>query len=246
MSLMIGIIGAMMEEIKKLEEHVKEQKIHVLNEHMSFTSGNLEGKPVVFARAGIGKTFASSVATIMLVHFKCTHILFTGVAGGLTNELEIGDIVIAKDLVDYDMNCKNFINYFEPEYKYKLGEIPFTKPLVYLLPCDESLIKFALQSSISKETKMYIGRIATGSEFLTQKRKKELKDIWNELQNPLGVEMEGSAVAQICFAFKIPFLAIRAISDKLDGDANKEFGTFLQKAADNTFHIIQNVVKNIQ
>lgn len=246
MSLIIGIIGAMREEINKLEEHVKDKKVHVVNKFMTFTQGTLEGKQVVYAYSGIGKTFASSVATILILNFKCTHILFTGVAGGLTNELEIGDIVIAKDLVDYDMNCTNFKNFMEPDYKYQIGEIPFTSPKVHILPCDKSLIELGLKSSVSKETKLYIGRIATGSEFLTQDRKKGLKNLWTELENPLGAEMEGSAVAQICFAFEIPFLAIRAISDKLDGDANKEFGTFVQKAADNTYTIIQNIVKNVQ
>jgi adenosylhomocysteine nucleosidase len=160
----------------------------------------------------------------------------------MSESLGLGDIVIAKDVIDYDMDCRNFILSFNPSYKHKLGEIPFSNLRAF--PCDPKLMEIALKSNV--EAKTHVGRIATGSEFVVQSRKQHLFDkYWKELENPLCLEMEGSAVAQICHVYKIPFLVLRTISDTFSGDANEEFDKFLKVAAEHNNAIALFILKNL-
>eukprot|EP01080_Neovahlkampfia_damariscottae_P011951 gene11951-5352_t len=238
----IGILGAMPEEIQLIQSEAQNVVEHKLNDFTTIYEGILENKKIVFGVSGVGKTFASSVVTTMIHKFHITTLIFTGLAGGMSEDNELGEIVIGKDVIDYDMDCRNFILPFDSEYKHKLGEIPFTKLRAFA--CDQKLIEIAMKSD-TKVTKK-IGRIATGSEFVVQSRKQEIFDkSWKELEFPLCVEMEGSAVAQICQVYNIPFLLLRTISDTFKGDANLEFGKFLKVAAEHNNSMALFIVKNL-
>jgi adenosylhomocysteine nucleosidase len=134
------------------------------------------------------------------------------------------------------MNCKNFHLDFDMNYRHKIGEIPFLN--IRVISCDQTLFKKASECKIEDNVKVYKGRIATGSEFLNSDRKTELKSLWEECGNPLCAEMEGFAIAQICSAFKIPFLLLRSISDEVNGNASKDFHEFIKHAAKNLFPVV--------
>eukprot|EP01027_Heterolobosea_sp_BB2_P001480 GEZU01002247.1.p1 GENE.GEZU01002247.1~~GEZU01002247.1.p1 ORF type:complete len:259 (-),score=60.37 GEZU01002247.1:174-950(-) len=246
-----GIIGAMNEEIAKLQEHVTDRVDIVHNHYLTFTEGKLHGREVVFAKCQVGQIFAASVATTLITVFKVDAVIFTGVAGAMSEDLNVGDIVVGHDVICYDMNCKNFLLPWDMEYRHKLGEIPIIrtpegKALREFL-CTEHMIDLALKAPRPEGVKMKRGRIITGSEFLTSERKKELRALL-EQEGTFGevsaVEMEGAAVAQICHVYNVPFILLRSISDSLHGDALVEFSTFVQSAADNLWSVVSYIVSN--
>ena len=122
----IGILAAMPQEIVKLEENVTDQ-VKTQKGIFSFTTGKLGGKDVVFGAANIGMVFAGSAATTMINEFGATAIVFTGVAGGLLPGQKVGDLVIGKDVVNYEMDARSFCPPWDADYKYQLGEIPIMK-----------------------------------------------------------------------------------------------------------------------
>eukprot|EP01080_Neovahlkampfia_damariscottae_P005324 gene5324-9134_t len=238
----IGVLGAMPEEIQLIQQKAKNVVTHKLNNFITIFEGEIEGKKIVFGNSGVGKTFASSVVTTMINQFQITSLIFTGLAGGMSESIGLGDIIIAKDVIDYEMDCRNFKLPWDETYQHKLGEIPFLQLRTF--PCDKKLIDIAMKTKIEVSKKL--GRIASGSEFVIQSRKKEIYDkIWKELEFPDCLEMEGSAVAQICHVYQIPFLLIRTISDTFKGDANLEFGKFLKVAAQHNNEMAIDIIKNL-
>ena len=152
----IGILAAMPQEIVKLEENVTDQ-VKTQKGIFSFTTGKLGGKDVVFGAANIGMVFAGSAATTMINEFGATAIVFTGVAGGLLPGQKVGDLVVGKDVVNYEMDARSFCPPWDADYKYQLGEIPImkwcasarTRPFSSLLfslscvraPCTQALLR---------------------------------------------------------------------------------------------------------
>jgi len=241
----IGIIGALPQEIAEIERKMEsfEERKHGL---FTIIIGKFGGKDIVLARSGVGVVYAGSVATIMVETYGATSIIFTGVAGGLKEGGKIGDIIVAKDLINYEMNCKNFILSWKPEYRHKLGEFPFMDGLRELT-CDPTLVKLAMEAPLgdSKFRRM-IGRVVTGSEFVTNTRKKELSALWKELGDPEAVEMEGAAVAQVAHSYNIPFLILRSLSDTLEGDANEDFNAFATQVAELLIPIVEYVIDKLE
>jgi len=239
---MIGIMAAMPVEVEKLKAHVTDQEERMHGSCFKFTTGKLAGKSVVFAAANVGMVFAGSVATTMIEVYKVQSLLFTGVAGGLKPEQSVGDLVLGADVVNYEFDCRAFSFPFEPDYKYQLGELPFLKWRFF--EADPKMLALALEAPRPDGVKLTSGRIASGSIFVTTDKKKAmLASVWEPLGFPDAVEMENAGVAQICKAYDIPYLSVRAISDLIEGDANEDFNTFCAKAADNVFPIIEHVVK---
>lgn len=199
---------------------------------------------MVFAAAGVGMVSASSVTTTFIQVFKAEIVLFMGVAGGLKDELKIGDLVVATDVINYDMDVTNFFMPWNPEYQHKRGELPFVGLREF--PSDPRLVELA-SGCACDGVDVHCGRIVSGSEFVVTSRKTELQPLWEALGNPWAVEMECAAVAQVCFVHQVPFLGIRSISDTTNGDANVEFGdaVFCQSAADNTFGLVQAVLDGL-
>lgn len=237
----IGILSAMPQEVAKLQEHVTDQQEHKFG-IFSFTTGTLEGKKVVFAFSNIGMTFCASVATTMCNHFNVRCILFTGVAGGLQEGQQIGDLVLGAEVVNHDMDCTGFV--MGPK-THVLGEIPFVGWRFY--EADKAMLKLAQAWEPPAGVRVSTGKLASGSVFISSE---EAKLAFNAtkgaaLGNPVAVEMENAGVAQICRAYDKPYLSLRALSDLLKGDANADFNAFCQQAADNTFPLVSHMVRGL-
>uniref|UniRef100_A0A7S4I429 adenosylhomocysteine nucleosidase n=1 Tax=Prymnesium polylepis TaxID=72548 RepID=A0A7S4I429_9EUKA len=231
-------------EVEKLKQHVTEQQEHKHGGVFTYTTGKLAGKSVVFAPANVGMVFAGSVATTMIEVYKVEAMLFTGVAGGLKPGQAVGDLVLGADVVNYEFDCRAFVLPFDPDYRYQLGELPFLKWRFY--EADEKMLALAKAASVPDGVSVVTGRIASGSTFVTTEQKKAWsQSVWEPLGFPDAVEMENAGVAQICKAYALPYLSLRALSDLIDGDANDDFNAFCAKAADNVFPIVEHVVKNL-
>jgi len=241
----IGIMGAMPPEIAMLKKHVENVKEVKINDTLVVFTGTFAGKQVVFASAGVGSVFAATTATTMIVKFKCAAVVFTGVAGGLKEGQKVGDIVLGADVVNYDMDVTKFVPF--PGCTFKLGQLPFINWLEY--PSDPKLLALAREASLpttfsQKGGVVREGRIVTGSVFVDVPGKKELVKKLKDagIGEPEAVEMECAAVAQVCRAFGVPFLGLRALSDTMKGDANADFNAFTNEAADNLWPIVSQII----
>ena len=178
----------------------------------------------------------------MINEFKVSAIVFTGVAGGLKDEQRVGDLVVGVDVVNYEMDGRSFVAAWEPDYKYQLGEIPILKWRFY--DADPAMLRAALDAPLPAGVTLRQGRIATGSIFLDTESKKAMREtVWKPLGYPDACEMENAAVAQICKAYSVPYLSLRALSDVSTGDTNDDFARFCQQAADNVYPIVHHLAK---
>ncbi len=231
--MVIGIIGAMNEEIIELQSimvGIEEEKVG----NLLFFKGKLKGKNVVLVEGGIGKVNAAICATLMKTHFKVDKLLFTGVAGGVNPNINIGDIVVGTDLVEHDFDATAF--------GYELGQIP--RMAEYKFKADEKLREIAYSVAIEAfgKEKVWEGRIVSGDQFVASPE----KITWlRETFDGYCTEMEGAAVAHVCYVFNLPFLVIRAISDKADDDAKVDYPEFVKLAAKNSKTIIEGILERI-
>jgi adenosylhomocysteine nucleosidase len=229
----IGIIGAMDEEVDILKEIMEIQET-VQKSGLKFYIGKLEDKDVVLVRCGIGKVNAALCTQILLSEFNVNSVVNTGVAGALHNELGVYDIVISTDAMYHDFDTTVFGN--------KIGEIPRMDTSIF--KADGKLIDAAYESTKEevRSHKVVKGRVVTGDIFISSK---ELKD---KLVNELGAycgEMEGAAIAHVCHVNEVPFVVIRAMSDKADGSADVTYEEFVQEAAHNSKDIVLNMLRHI-
>jgi len=228
----IGIIGALDEEINIFLKIIKKIKIKKWSE-FCFYEGKIFNQEVVVVKTGVGKTSAAMVCQKMIDNYNLSAIIFTGVAGSVNKKLNIGDVIISSDCVHHDLEAI--------ELGFLRGVIPYTKYRFFR--ADEKLKKIALKTKI-KNHKIYEGRILTGDQFLTRSKIKEFVYLKNELAGDV-VEMEGAAVAQVCFFNQIPYVVVRSVSDKADKKAAREFDIFLNTAAKNSFKIVKNILQKI-
>eukprot|EP00310_Coccolithus_braarudii_P020385 CAMPEP_0183355452 /NCGR_PEP_ID=MMETSP0164_2-20130417/40451_1 /TAXON_ID=221442 /ORGANISM="Coccolithus pelagicus ssp braarudi, Strain PLY182g" /LENGTH=251 /DNA_ID=CAMNT_0025528571 /DNA_START=14 /DNA_END=769 /DNA_ORIENTATION=+ len=238
-----GILAAMPAEIEELKKHVTKQETHKRGAVFTFVTGELCGKQVVFGAANVGLVFASSAVTTMLSEFGAKAVVFTGVAGGLKPDQKIGDIVIGQDVVNYDMDCTKFSYPWDPSYKLQLGELPFIKWRFF--EADATLLQLALAAPMPSGVDVVKGRIATGSIFLNAEAKQAMHaSVWTPLGEPLCAEMENAGVAQICRAYDVPYISLRALSDLSTGDACADFNAFCATVAGHLFPIVQHIVQH--
>lgn len=210
----VGIIGAMDEEIASIQAAVEITCREVLA-GMEFLTGTLGGKEVVLVKCGIGKVNAGICAQILITRFAVTRIINTGVAGAIDSSLKIGDIVISTDAVQHDFDATPI--------GFARGEVPYTG--LYAFPADEKLRNEALDAvqHAADGAKVYEGRICSGDQFIASGEKK------HEILKYFGglcCEMEGAAVAQVCYLYQVPFVIIRAISDRADHYEEINFEAF--------------------
>ncbi|WP_058485895.1 5'-methylthioadenosine/adenosylhomocysteine nucleosidase [Defluviitalea phaphyphila] len=229
----IGIIGAMEEEVIILRNKMHNKELKNIA-GMDFYKGELEKQEVVLVRCGIGKVNAAICTQALIDNYHVDYIINTGVAGAVYKDLDIGDIVISSDCVQHDFDTTAF---GEP-----IGIIPRMDESFF--KSDEKLVKIAKDSAkkLSLKQKVYIGRIASGDQFISNLKQKET--IWNNF-NAYCAEMEGAAIAHTCYLNKVPFVIIRAISDKADHSADINFQEFVHKAAKNSNEMIIEILKNI-
>lgn len=228
----LGIIGAMTVEVSTLKDRMQGLVI-TEKAGMLFYEGLLEGTPAVVVQCGVGKVNAAMCVQILCNCFAVTHVINTGVAGSLSAELDIGDFVISKDAMYHDFDC-HFIN---PDYP--VGQVPGIS--VRQFPADEELVSAAYAAANDANPgHVRIGRVASGDQFVCSKSQ---KDKIIEDSGALCTEMEGAAIAHTAWRNGIPFVVIRAISDKADDSAQMDYPTFEAMAAVRCASVICSLAK---
>ena len=226
----IAILGAMVEEIEPILTKV-ENINEIAYANNTFYEATYKGKEVVIAYSKIGKVFSTLTATLLIEKFGCDMLLFSGVAGGISPELNIGDLIIADGLCQHDLD----ITAFGHPYGYvPEGEV--------CIPTDVKLREIAKEVARTKGMTLKEGIIATGDQFVACNEKKG----WiEETFKADALEMEGASVAVVCHALNIPFFILRAISDTADMDAGFDFDTFLASSAKVSADFILEMVERV-
>lgn len=230
---MLGIIGAMEIEVNRIKEQMEDVSV-TDKAGMSFFEGKWNGNDVVVVRSGIGKVNAAVCAQILADTFHADAIINTGIAGSLKNEINIGDIVLSTDAIQHDMDAQGF--------GYAPGVIPQME--VSDFQADEKLIELAKKccAEVCPDIQVFTGRVVSGDQFISDKKKKE----WLSSQfEGLCAEMEGAAIAQAAYLNSIPFVIIRAISDKADDSATVDYPTFERQAIAHSVALVENFVARL-
>ncbi len=229
----IGIIGAMEEEVSQLKEKMEDVQVKQ-KAGMEFYRGTLCGKPAVVVRSGIGKVNAGICAQILVDDYQVDYIINTGIAGSLKNEINIGDIVVSTDTVQHDMDATGF--------GYPVGQIPRMDTLSF--PADEQLIALAQEvcREVIPEIQIFAGRVVSGDQFVSDKATKER--ISREFQG-YCTEMEGAAIAQAAYLNGVPYVVLRAISDKADDSASVDYPAFEREAIRHSVELMLNMVQRL-
>lgn len=227
---MIGIIGAMEDEVAALKDAMEVQET-IEKASMVFCKGMLCGKEAVVVRSGIGKVNAGICAQILVDMFGADVLINTGIAGSLDAKIDIGDMVISTDALHHDMDASEFGD--------PLGQVPRMDVLSF--PADENLVKKAVQASekANPDIHTFTGRIASGDQFIASR---EVKDRIVKNFHPLCVEMEGAGIAQAAYLNQVSYVIIRAISDKADNSANVDYPTFEQQAIAHSVRLVKELL----
>lgn len=230
---LIGIIGAMEEEVMTLKEKMDIREVRSIAS-LDFFAGTINNKKCVVVQSGIGKVNAAVCTQILIDIFYVDAIINTGVAGALSPKLEIGDIVISKDAVQHDFDTTSF--------GYERGIIPRMKESFF--KSDEHLVKIAQKASdvLNAKINVYTERIVSGDQFIADAASKA------DLVTTFGgfcTEMEGASIAQVCYLNNTPCVIIRSISDKADASADMNFAEFSRLAALNSSHLIEKILELI-
>ena len=230
---MLGIIGAMEVEVKELREMMENPQAQTVA-GMTFYQGTIKGKEVVVVRSGIGKVNAGICSQILVDRYQVEGIINTGIAGSLRNEINIGDIVLATVAVQHDVDATGF--------GYPIGEIP--QMGIKEFPADEKLraLAEACSKKANPDIQVFCGRVASGDQFISSKEKKN----WiQENFDAYCTEMEGAAIAQAAYLNNIPYLVVRAISDKADDSANMDYSEFEAKAVENSVRLMAAMIAEL-
>ena len=217
----VAVLSALAEEQQGLLDQLAGPEDHVYAGR-TFWTGSLQGQSVVLALSRIGKVAAATTAAALIERFKASHIVFTGVAGGVGEGVRVGDVVVGTGFVQHDMDASPLF----PRY-----QIPLTGQTVF--PGDPVLTAQLFQVCRTANLKVHQGLIASGDRFVNGA--KEVAVLVQALRDaghlPLAVEMEGAAVAQVCSDHGIPFAAVRTISDRADDTAHVDFPRFVNEVA---------------
>ena len=232
----LAIVSAMHEELRALLPALRGAEPRLLaGRH--FHVGTLEGQPVVLVLSGIGKVAAATTTTLLLREFDARALVFTGAAGGIGHGVRVGDVVVARELLQHDMDASPLF----PRY-----EVPLTGRARF--PTDRALsdtLATAVQRCLANAAQtigpahlaefgiatptLHEGLIVSGDRFMATGD--ESRALAAALPDTLAVEMEGAAVAQVCADFERPFAVLRTISDRADDDAHADFSRFIAEVA---------------
>lgn len=227
---MIGIIGAMDEELERFKEDMKmKEKLSIAN--FEYITGKIMDTEVVMVKCGIGKVNAAICTQILILKFDVNAIINTGVAGALKDDLDIGDIVISDEVLYHDFDVTAF--------GYKRGVIPRMETSVF--KADRKLVNLALKSGkrFVKSNNIVVGRVLSGDKFINNKN--DLRYLFEEFGG-YAVEMEGAAIGHCAHLNKIPFVIIRSISDRADVSAKIDYRQFVKRAAENSSDIVKGML----
>lgn len=227
----IGIIGAMESEVSALKETMQVNSV-TTKAGMDFYEGVLEQTPVVVVQSGIGKVNAAMCVQILADLFDITHVMNTGVAGSLNAKLNIGDILVSEKAIQHDMDVTIF--------GYAPGQVPGTKSRDFI--ADPAMADAALTAcgQVNPDVTTIKGCVVSGDQFISSA---EVKDrLIREFHGDCA-EMEGASIAQAATLNGLPFVVIRAISDKADGSAEMDYPTFEKQAAEHCAKMVVEFVK---
>jgi adenosylhomocysteine nucleosidase len=224
----VGIIGAMEEEIVLLKEKIEVQRTDIFA-NMEFYSGEINNKTVIIVKCGVGKVNAAICTQILIDRFNVNYILNTGVAGAVSEKLDIGDIIISDEVLYHDVDVTAL--------GFDIGVVPWMEQSIF--NADKNLINI-IKNAYKDTDKISVGRIVSGDQFIQSEEKR--KSICEKF-NPLCVEMEAAAIAHTCYVNNIPFVVIRSISDKANSSAEINFIEFLRGAAERSANVIEKVMK---
>ena len=231
-----AIISALKEEQQGLLELLQNPE-RVPRAGRDFWRGQLHGQPVVLALSRVGKVAAATTATTLIEHFGAGRIVFTGVAGGIGPGVNVGDVVIASSFVQHDLDASPlFPRYQVPLYGRSVFDCD-TRLNAILYIANYSIPTWAKShsygNSAARAFKIHQGLVVSGDRFVCGAA--ESLALHSALQDagfqPLAVEMEGAAVAQVCFDYGMPYAAVRIISDRADDTAQVDFRKFVTDVA---------------
>lgn len=230
--MIIGIIAAMNEELEIL---LKDMHVQSTEEKakMTFNKGSLWGKEVIAVVCGVGKVNAAICTQILASEYKVDTVINVGVAGGIGKDIYPGDVVIANNLVEHDMDTTAFGD--------KHGQIPRLDTFDF--KCDDELVKIALEAcDEAKDIKTFLGRIVTGDQFVANIEK--IQWLSSEFE-AFACEMEGGSIAHTCYLNSIPFVVIRSISDNANNGAHMDFEKFVPIGVKNSTTILEKMIKKM-
>lgn len=229
---MIVILGAMDCEIEEFLSALEQVEKIIWNGFTQYR-GRLSGQEVLISRSGVGKVMSAMMTQHLIDTFHPTAILFTGLAGSLRPHIEIGDVLLAADLVQHDLETAGL--------RLPRGQVPFSD--YRFLAADPILLEFAGQF-VPRSGKLHLGRICTGDQFISYRDFGSHAYLTEELDGD-GVEMEGASVALVCSVNRVPFLVARTISDRADASAPGNFEAFLPHASANSLALVQFLLPRI-
>ena len=229
--LKVGILVAMEEEIKRLTEEISEATITEIAKQ-TFYDGNIHKNPVTIVKSGIGKVNASIATTLLIQDFDVDVVINTGSAGGIGNDLSIGDLVISTELTYNDADNRGF--------GYTYGQIP-QMPERYAT--DDLLRKMIERAAVTQDWSVQSGLIVTGDSFIASRH--QIEEIKSFFPEALVTEMEGAAVAQTCAQFEIPYAVIRAVSDTADEAATVSFDEFVLLAGQRSAELVMALIEEL-
>ena len=229
----IGIIGAMAEEVSELKASLQDAKVTKIA-RMEFCEGSFGNTDVVVVQSGIGKVNAAACAQILINHFGVTHVMNTGVAGSLNAKIDIGDIVVSTDAMYHDVDATIF--------GYAKGEVPQVGTASFV--ADEMLRKAAVEAvkEAAPDIHVFEGRVVSGDQFISSR---EVKNNIRDTFQGDCTEMEGAAIAQVAYINEVPFVIIRAISDKADDSGQEAYDVFEKKAAMHCAHVVEYMISHL-
>ncbi|NLY64921.1 MAG: 5'-methylthioadenosine/adenosylhomocysteine nucleosidase [Alcaligenaceae bacterium] len=234
----LGIIAALHHEIASLLQAMgPDIKIHNIGQR-AYHEGTLMGQPCVIVLSRVGKVAAAATTVTLIREFKVNSILFTGLAGSINNDVKIGDVVVATQLLQYDLNAAPLF----PRYQVPLlGKSHFdtdSKLTEQLKSSVQGYLQHDMNNDIHpqvldtfklQQPQWHAGIIISGDCFVSNAT--HASQLQQDLPDALCVEMEGASVAQICHEYEVPFAIARVISDKADGSAHTDFNAFLEQVA---------------
>lgn len=226
---MIGILGAMDEEVAEFLAHA--EPLERLDwRGFVFHRVRIEGREAVLVKAGVGKVFCALVAQRLIDVFAPDALVFTGVAGALNPAFDIGDVVVSRDCIQHDVDGRAL--------GFPRGTLLYTEWSAF--PADPSLVRLALAANADGH-RIREGRILTGDQFMNRDELNHHRHLFEEL-NGDAVEMEGGALAQVAAVNRLPYVVVRTLSDRADGNAVHDFTRFLPEVARNSFAVVRAIL----
>ena len=242
-----GLLGAFGAEVALVKQSISKPKTVVVD-GITFTTGRIGKQRVVVAETGIGKVNAAMTTALMLDHFRPRRILFTGIAGGINPDLQPGDIVIASRTIHHDYQSITFEQ--KPTIQTRNGVTGQPNPAYF--PADSLMllraqtiartVPFEPIPITTRPPTVVTGTVVTGDQFISSSQKVA------QLRQEFGAdatEMEGAAVAQVCYQIQVPLLVIRSLSDRADDNARRDMLSFYQTAARNSARLVLAIVEGL-